>query len=54
MDYENTRDWATGENKPNSNPNAGLWPETRSTKCEILNEDLTEHDLKKQSQCVAG
>lgn len=54
-----------GENKANSNPNAGLWPETQSTpegilrtKPEILDKtsgsQLTECDLKKQSQFPRG
>jgi hypothetical protein len=36
--YENLGIWWIGKNKPNSKPIAGLWPEIRSTKSQILNK----------------
>ena len=50
-DYEEFHALRRRKNKPNSKPIAGLWPK-------ILNEtnrcQMTEHDLKKQSQFVPG
>ena len=39
MAYGDFGDFGWWENKANSKPNTGLWPETLSTKPETLNKD---------------
>ena len=64
-DYDDFAALRLWKNKPNSKPNAGLWPEIRSTKYEILKKpngcvmaapqaQLTEYDFAKQSQFPKG
>jgi hypothetical protein len=48
--------WTLDENKPNSKPNGGLWPEIQNKMNECgmiaLKAQFTEHDLKNQIQFI--